>query len=205
MKEVLTTDQIKKLNEPLPPEALKPHPTKSYLSTIKSIYVIERLNQVFGVGGWKVVNEIIEKQVKEKTSKDNKPYTETMVIVKSVFTTIDGNIYIESFGGNDNDDLGDAYKGACTDALTKIGSYLGIGADIWKDKQKAPNSPAPSGGAPAGSQEEKPWLSQEKFEEMKKYILEGKGKIVKDKMNEYKIRKNWKSELEELIAKTPSN
>ena len=31
-----------------------------------------------------------------------------------------------------NFDLGDAYKGATTDAITKIGSYLEIGIDVFK-------------------------------------------------------------------------
>ena len=39
-------------------------------------------------------------------------------------------IAIEQFGGNDNPDRGDAYKGACTDALSKCASYLGIGMDV---------------------------------------------------------------------------
>jgi len=49
---------------------------------------------------------------------------------------VDGQdmIKLEAYGGNDNVDRGDAYKGAMTDALTKIGSFLGIGADVWKDK-----------------------------------------------------------------------
>jgi hypothetical protein len=48
-------------------------------------------------------------------------------------------ICYESYGGNDNGgvksknyDLGDAYKGATTDAITKIGSYLEIGIDVFK-------------------------------------------------------------------------
>jgi len=56
------------------------------------------------------------------------------VVIKARFTS--GDIYIENFGGNDNADLGDAYKGACTDALTKIGSYLEIGMDVFKGKGK---------------------------------------------------------------------
>ena len=32
------------LRKPLPKEAIKPHPTKAYLSTINPAYVIDRLN-----------------------------------------------------------------------------------------------------------------------------------------------------------------
>jgi len=38
----------------------------------------------------------------------------------------------QTFGGNDNKDLGDAFKGACTDALTKAASQIGIGAEVYK-------------------------------------------------------------------------
>lgn len=60
---------------------------------------------------------------------------EKMVTVKVTFTVPEYGIELEQFGGNDNGDKGDALKGATTDALTKIGSYLGIGQDVWKNKK----------------------------------------------------------------------
>ena len=106
------------LKVPLPAEAITPHPTKPYLSNIKAIYVVERFNDVFGLGGWSITNDVVEAG-------------EKMVVVKSTFTA--GEIVVKDiFGGNDNTDRGDAYKGACTDALTKIGSYLGVGMDVYK-------------------------------------------------------------------------
>jgi hypothetical protein len=126
----LSPEQIKKLNEPLPPEAVKPHPTKTYLSSIKAIYVVERLNDVFGIGGWFINNQFIEK-------------VEKWVVVKSTFEAKEYGIIIpDIFGGNDNADLGDAYKGACTDALTKIGSYLGIGMNVYKGLTDKPTNGA---------------------------------------------------------------
>lgn len=114
----------KELTVPLPESAISQHPTKPYLSTINAIYVIERLNQVFGVGQWQVHNDVV--------SAEN-----GWVIVKAWFEAPAYGIKVlDIFGGNDNKDPGDAYKGACTDALTKIGSYLGIGMEVWKDKAK---------------------------------------------------------------------
>ena len=113
----LSQDKIDLLLKPLPKESISQHPTKKFLSTIKAIYVVERLNDVFGIGAWKTKSEFIER-------------VEKMVVVKSTFYC--GDIEVEAFGGNDNADLGDAYKGAATDALTKIGSYLGIGMDVFK-------------------------------------------------------------------------
>ena len=125
----LTEQQLAKIARPLPAEAIKPHPTKSYLSSIKAIYVTERLNEVFGTGVWQLRTDIAERA------------NNGMVVVKVAFSVPSYGIYYECFGGNDNGgensknfDLGDAYKGATTDAITKIGSWLGIGADVFKGK-----------------------------------------------------------------------
>jgi len=119
------TDEIKKiLDRPLPDEAVSQHPTKTFLSSIKAIYVTERMNEAFGVGGWTLKVTHQETQLIEKGN--------PMVVIKTTFEVPEYGIYYESFGGNDNKDLGDAYKGATTDAITKIGSYLGIGANVFK-------------------------------------------------------------------------
>ncbi len=110
----------KKLRDPLPEEAVSPHPTKTYLSTIKAIYVTERINDVFGLGSWTLKSEVIER-------------IEKFVVVKVVLEIPDYGFYGEAYGGNDNSDIGDAYKGATTDALTKIaGQQLEIGIDVFK-------------------------------------------------------------------------
>lgn len=140
--------KLEQLCEPLPSEAIKPHPTKTYLSSIKAIYVTERFNDVFGIGKWTQKVEPISH------NKEN-----GMVVVKVVFEVPELNIYYESFGGNDNGgtnnknfDLGDAYKGATTDALTKIGSYLGVGIDVFKGKHKA-------SGNTTSQNDDKKWLN----------------------------------------------
>src|SRR6201996_4593047 len=107
-----------KLKERLPREAVSPNPQKPGLSVIKVIYVVERLNEVFGLNGWHVDNEVVE--------------TGRMVVVRATLSIPRYAIAIEQFGGNDNPDRGDAYKGACTDALSKCASYLGIGMDVYK-------------------------------------------------------------------------
>jgi hypothetical protein len=107
-----------KLKEPLPAAAVSPNPQKPGLSAIRVIYVVERLNDVFGLNGWRVDNEVVE--------------TGRMVVVKATLAIRKYGIALEQFGGNDNPDRGDAYKGACTDALSKCASYLGIGMDVYK-------------------------------------------------------------------------
>lgn len=115
----ITTEQKALIDAPLPAEAVKPHPTKNFLSTIKAIYVTERLNDVFGVGRWSIKTDAVDTTTK-------------MIIVKTTLDIPEYGIHYECFGGNDNADRGDAYKGATTDAITKIGSWLGIGADVFK-------------------------------------------------------------------------
>lgn len=127
----ITPEQKAALDRRLPDEAVSQHPTKTFLSSIKSIYVTERLNEVFGVGSWRVETEIVER-------------SERMVVVKLRFSIPEYGIYYECFGGNDNADLGDACKGATTDALTKVCSWLGIGAEVFKGRQTGAGAPPQS-------------------------------------------------------------
>jgi hypothetical protein len=132
-----TQEQLKaELYAPLPSEAIKQHPTKTFLSTIKPIYITDRLNEVFGIGKWQTRTENV-------LVNDN-----GTVVNKTTLIIEEYGIYYECFGGNDNGgsgskgfDLGDAFKGATTDALNKIASYLGIGIDVYRGKQ----SHAPTG------------------------------------------------------------
>ena len=117
----MTDLQKQQLEAPLPAWAIKPHPTKTYLTVIHPMAVIDRLNDVFGTGVWHI-------------SYDEMPMSGKFAIVKGRFSIPNLDIYLEQFGGNDNVDVGDAYKGAATDALTKIASYLGIGANIYRGK-----------------------------------------------------------------------
>lgn len=132
---------------PLPIEALKQHPTRPYLTTINSIYVTERLNEVFGLGGWTTKVDII---------KDDGEWVVVQVHFTATYSDDDGverTIERNAFGGNDNEDIGDRYKGAVTDALTKIGSLIGVGAHVWMN-QGVPRQ-APRDNSPARPMEQK--------------------------------------------------
>lgn len=147
---------VRALNAPLPPEALKPHPTKEYLSSVKAIYVIERMNDVFGVGGWTYRTDVIEQgqptQVPDKDRAGQTKEKPGMVVVRVVLRVPEFGVRLEQFGGSDNADRGDAFKGAVTDALTKICSYLGIAMDVYKGygptKTNPHPKPAPATRAP---------------------------------------------------------
>jgi len=131
MSEITELENLyKKLKEPLPKEAITKHPTKTYLSSIKSIYITDRLNSVFGVGGFHIVVDVID------IDKSN-----GMVLVKITFKVPKYDIFLQCIAGNDNGgassknfDLGDAAKGAITDALSKVASWLGIGEEVYQGK-----------------------------------------------------------------------
>lgn len=126
---MIDKEKAELLTQPLPAWAVKKHPTKTNMSAIHPMAVIDRLNEVFGVGGWHWETEYIQCNpwVQKTKNGERNMY---MSAVKGRLTI--GDIIIEQFGGSSNDDMGDALKGGSTDALTKCASYLGIGASIYK-------------------------------------------------------------------------
>lgn len=130
----MTTNMENTLNilkEKLPDWAVKPHPTKSNMSVIHPMAVVDRLNEVFGVGKWQTeVEKLSSEKWNQKTTKGERVvYTSTSRVTFKVPSL---DIHLEQFGGSTNDDEGDALKGSATDGLTKIASYLGVGAEIYK-------------------------------------------------------------------------
>jgi hypothetical protein len=136
---LLTKEQIALINKPLPAEAIKDHPTKKGMSTIKAIFVTDRLNEVFGIGGWQIRTREISTEKIESVTLAGKDRTTYMCVTHTIFSVPKHDIYYECIAGSSNDDCGDAYKGSTTDAITKVGSYLGIGADIWRGNKTTPN------------------------------------------------------------------
>jgi hypothetical protein len=138
----LSPDQLKLIAKPLPADAVKPHPTRHGMSSIKAIYVTERLNEVFGVGTWTLKTDLIPVgengfpfSIKSYTTKNGQPRTEYFAVSKTILEIPSYGIHYECIAGASNDDMGDAAKGSATDAITKIASYLGIGIDVFKGQQ----------------------------------------------------------------------
>jgi len=118
------------LRMPLPDNALKQHGGKSFLSSINPIYIIERMNDVFGIGGW-----TYEPTVLRMPEKGSMPLMHVRLCVPAY------DIVLHGFGGSKNDDQGDELKGSLTDALTNATKQLEIGLDIYKGYQSH-NKPA---------------------------------------------------------------
>jgi hypothetical protein len=148
LKEI-TEEMRNALRKPLPKAALKQHGSKTYLSSINPMYVVERLNDVFGVGAFRT--KYTMQHYNEKSGD---------VVLHGTFEIPEYGVYFEQYGGNNNGganskgfDPGDAFKGAATDFLTKVASYLEIGIDIFKGQQNhnTPDKPVakPQAKAPA--------------------------------------------------------
>jgi len=181
------------LKKPLPSEAISKHPTKPYLSSIKAIYVTERFTEVFGVGGWTT-----------KVSCEHVNHETGMVVIKVTFEVPSKGIYYESYGGNDNGgitnknfDLGDAYKGATTDALTKIGSYLGVGIDVFKGIKSPPQTKQEP------NKKELPILTSEKIENAVKFLIDGK--TMKELKTHYSISAIIEKQIEAKVMEGLQN
>jgi hypothetical protein len=123
-----------KLNKAMPAESIGRHPSMSFLSTIKSIYVTERLNDVFGSGGWDLETEIVkEERLVHNVKGKDVDYDHVIVCGRLYFREFDlyGSI---QFGGHDDKTMMavNAYKGAITDCLSKCASLLEIGIQVFK-------------------------------------------------------------------------
>lgn len=123
----ITQEMREKLREPFPPEAISQHPTKTFLSTIKAIFIVERLNDVFGIGRWTLKTEVFS------TLSD-------YVLMQGSLEILDYDVCVPAqYGGHTttgkNTELADGYKSAVTDCLSKCASYLEVGIDVFKGLQ----------------------------------------------------------------------
>lgn len=128
-KPKITEGMRARLREPFPGEAVTRHPTKKFLSTIKAIYIVERINDVFGIGRWDFNSEVV------KHSEVGEGY----VLISGTFVFLDYDVRVPvQYGGHKtvgtNVELADGYKSAVTDCMSKCASYLEIGIDVFKGK-----------------------------------------------------------------------
>lgn len=97
------------------------------LSTIDAYYIIERLNEVFGLcgKGWRL-------EVQEWLRTDK----EVVCFARLYYNLKNGEEppYVECEGGKRiiHENLTDAYKSARTNAICKGASFLGVGLEVYK-------------------------------------------------------------------------
>ena len=133
----LTQEQIAQLKAPFGPEMISPNPRKSFLSTIKAYAITERLSEVFGLGSWQLHTDYISTYQKKEVTKEGKERDVYEVLAKATLDIPEYGIHLEQLGGGEDFVLGDAAKGAVTDALNKTASYLYIGYDVFMGNVQA--------------------------------------------------------------------
>lgn len=116
-------------NKPFTGEALSKDTSRGFeLTSIKAQYIVERLNDTFGLNGWAANYQIILEA------------PERGVIVKCTLKANvfgNGQVIREAFGGcNPKKQIGDMIKSAMTDSLGKAASHMGIGNEVFKGKVK---------------------------------------------------------------------
>ena len=130
-----------KLREDFPPEALSKDTSRGFeLTSIKAMFVIERLTDAFGLFGWSYGWDdmefhdgewtcVVSLSVKVGEFGDENSHTKT----------------VRQFGGKRvvKTNHTDAKKSAVTDGLTKCASMLGVGTSVFKGEQMSGNSPPP--------------------------------------------------------------
>ena len=132
-------EREKLLKADFPPEALSSDTSRGFeLTSIKAAYVIERLNDVFGLcgEGWKYEFS------KFKEPENGEDGGEVGVKVTLWYRKLDGEWSepLSYVGGKKivRGNITDARKSAITDGITKIASMLGIGHNVFKGKVRAP-------------------------------------------------------------------
>lgn len=150
---VIPLEMRQRLEAALPQGAVTIGGAGRGLSSIRPIFVTERLNDVFGMGGWqyRVTNSVVyngketgqcAKQQKNMVLEDQVNHVVVfgeLIVYAHAFGSDDADLVFPSMGGSTNADIGDMFKGALSDGLTKAAAtYLGIGSYVYK------NQPAPS-------------------------------------------------------------
>ena len=134
-------ETYKRLIADFPKEAYSKDGSRGFdLTSLKAQYGKERLNEVFGVFGWEFVEEFekTEKNIIE-IIKPNKPPVKINVPEgvlchgKLTIKKADTQRIIHATGWSQaKKNVGDSFKGASTDALSKACSFIGIGNEVFK-------------------------------------------------------------------------
>lgn len=157
----LTAEEREALSARFPDEALElvqhkkkdGSPGRSYTS-IRSAYVIERLNNVFGIGGWRY-------EIMEQILTEDEVMARIRLRVGGLEPAPAGGLQpewvdrippIEQWGGmalRGGSTETDARKGSITSAISKAASVLGVGIDVFKGIQRAPGDGQGNGRRPS--------------------------------------------------------
>lgn len=189
-KKSISKEMRDALRADFPEEAYSAHPSKTFLTTLKAMFVTERLNDVFGIGRWTVHHEVV------LTTND-------YVLVSGTFESLDYDVHIPTqYGGHQttgkNTEIADGYKSAITDCISKIASYLEVGIRMFKGEINPPNKGNSESKYKFGSAKDDklPWIKDGQVTAMIKTIPNDKQQVI-DKLSAYK----WSRANKDLITK----
>ena len=115
-------EMYEEFKKPFPKEALTEDTSRGFpLTSIKAQYIIERLNDVCGIDNWTF-------EGKHEVHKEGIVFFGTLRIIgkdQGLERSAEGFSLIKK-------NLGDSYKSARTDALSKAASMVGIGNSVFK-------------------------------------------------------------------------
>jgi hypothetical protein len=133
-------DQLyKDLTAPFNPEAVQRADTKATkgydMTGIGYQYIVNRLNEVLGLSHWHY--QIDDVRVVESSVGDVKSYEVAVTLVLWVGNWVEGRFEPVAKrgpmpGSSRSTSLGDAYKGAVTNALKKCAALLGVGKEAYE-------------------------------------------------------------------------
>lgn len=121
-------DLYAKLSAPFAQDAYSVDSSRGFnLTSIKAQYIVERLNEVLGIGGWRHIG-------KYEVVKSDSGETEGVLFHGELLLRLGSSTHVvQSVGySTDKSNKGDEYKGAKTDALSKAASYIGVGNEVFK-------------------------------------------------------------------------
>lgn len=200
----LTKEQSDALQRDFPDEAFKPGAAgKEHLIYIEHAFLRDRLNEVFGLGGWAIVprNRWEEKFKTEKGKDGSRVYVEAMLVVDGAFVS-ESVGEMEYYPHNAAQNYGDAVEGAKTAALRRCCKEFGIGLQAWKkdwcegwwERRRAASRPQskPQGAAPerqqAASKPERVWTAQDYMDRFQE-LVEASGK--REQVLQFLIDLGW--------------
>src|SRR5512140_556078 len=150
----------KQVSQPFPEEAIERTDGrvtgKGYSTTgIKAQFVINRLNEVLGIGGWRTHRKIAAKEL--TTNSGRKAYEAVCDLVLELGEWVDGAFvpFAEALadGGHVSMSEADARKGSFSNALKKAAAAFGAGRQAYEgtidddnlppDEQHQPQHPQP--------------------------------------------------------------
>jgi hypothetical protein len=121
-EKTVVDELYKKLKADFPKEAMQVDSSRGFdLTSIKAQYIIERMNDVFGIDGWRFTGTY------QSTEKG------VIYLGKLIYRVGTEDCIREGVGYSDNKkNMGDTYKGATTDFVSKVCSHLGVGNEVFK-------------------------------------------------------------------------